>query len=213
MSDTTITTEAPVPAFQIVPLGKQPVLAIEVAAEITDVKTAIASLEDAVKHIQEITRTDTKLLADPRVQVIDNEDANIFIGDTVRTQVSQSSLNGTTIQVLEFPVGIILLVRPRVNSDGKITLRVHPVVSTITGFSAGNLPQSSSREVETTVMVQDGETIVIGGLIRDEYSKIIQEVPFLSKLPLIGELFRNRSTNRRHSDVMIFITPHIVKNP
>ena len=54
MSDTTITTDAPVPAFQIVPLGKQPVLAIEVAAEITDVKTAIASLEDAVKHIQEI---------------------------------------------------------------------------------------------------------------------------------------------------------------
>ena len=168
----------------------------------------VSALLNAVK-----TRTDTKLLADPRVQVIDNEDANIFIGDTVRTQVSQSSLNGTTIQVLEFPVGIILLVRPRVNSDGKITLRVHPVVSTITGFSAGNLPQSSSREVETTVMVQDGETIVIGGLIRDEYSKIIQEVPFLSKLPLIGELFRNRSTNRRHSDVMIFITPHIVKNP
>ena len=157
------------------------------------------------------TRTDTKLLADPRVQVLDNEDANIFIGDTIRAQVSQASANGTTIQVLEFPVGIILLVRPRINSDGKITMRVHPVVSTITGFGPGNLPQSSSREVETTVMVQDGETIVIGGLIRDEYSKIVQEIPFLSKLPLVGELFRNRSTNRRKSDVMVFITPHIVK--
>ena len=168
----------------------------------------VSALLNAVK-----TRTDTKLLADPRVQVLDNEDANIFIGDTVRTQVSQSSLSGTTIQVLEFPVGIILLVRPRVNSDGKITMRVHPVVSTITGFGAGNLPQSSSREVETTVMMQDGETIVIGGLIRDEYSKIVQEVPLLSKIPLIGELFRNRSTNHRRSDVMVFITPHIVKSP
>ena len=177
------------------------------AATFSRLGPGVSAILSAVK-----TRTDTKLLADPRVQVLDNEDANIFIGDTVRTQVSQASLNGTTLQVLEFPVGIILLVRPRVNADGKITLRVHPVVSTITGFGPGNLPQSSSREVETTVMVQDGETIVIGGLIRDEYSKIVQEVPLLSKLPLIGELFRNRSTNRRHSDVLVFITPHLVKS-
>ena len=158
-----------------------------------------------------ITSKDAKLLANPRVQVLDNDDANIFIGDTIRTQVSQSSLSGTTLQVLEFPVGIILLVHPRVNADGKITMRVHPVVSTVTGLGAGNLPQTSSREAETTVMVQDGETIVIGGLIRDEMSKVVEEVPFLSKLPLVGQLFRNRSTNHRHSEIMVFITTHVIK--
>jgi type II secretory pathway component GspD/PulD (secretin) len=158
-----------------------------------------------------ITHKEAKLLADPRIQVIENDEANIFIGDTIRTQLSSSSLSGTTLQVVEFPVGIILLVRPRINADGKITMRVHPVVSTITGFDSNNLPQTSAREAETTVMIKDGETMVIGGLIRDEMSKIVTEVPFLSKLPLIGELFRNRSTNHRHSDILVFITPHIVQ--
>src|SRR4029079_8327082 len=134
---------------------------------------------------------EAKILADPRIQVVDNEDANIFIGETIRTQVSQSSISGTTIQVLALPVGIILLVRPRINSDGKITMRAHPVVSTVPGLSNNNAPQTSSREAETTVMVKDGETVVIGGLIRDEMTKTVTEVPLLSKLPLIGELFRH----------------------
>ena len=157
-----------------------------------------------------VTRKEAKILASPRVMVLDNEDANIFIGDTVRTKISQASTNGTTIQVLEFPIGIVLLVRPRVNADGRITMRVHPVVSTITAIGADNLPQTSSREAETTVMIKDGETIVLGGLIRDEMLRTVQEVPFLSKLPLIGELFKYRAKDHRHSEIVVFITPHIL---
>lgn len=155
-------------------------------------------------------KTDSKLLADPRILVLDNEDASIFIGDTIRAAISQSSVSGTTLQVAEFPVGIVLLVHPRINADNRITLHVHPVVSTVSSIGPDNLPQTSSREAETTVMLKDGQTIVIGGLIRDEYSKVVQEVPFLSRLPIIGELFRNRSTNKTHSDVLVFMTPHIV---
>jgi type II secretory pathway component GspD/PulD (secretin) len=157
-----------------------------------------------------VTRKEAKILASPKVMVLDNEDANIFIGDTIRTKISQASTNGTTIQVLEFPIGIVLLVRPRINDDGRITMRVHPVVSTITSIGADNLPQTSSREAETTVMVKDGETIVLGGLIRDEFLKTVQEVPLLSKLPIIGELFKFRSKDHRHSEIMVFITPHIL---
>jgi len=159
-----------------------------------------------------VTNKEAKLLADPRIQVIDNEDGSFFIGDTLRTRISQAGLTGTNIQVLEFPVGIILLVRPRVHGDGRITLRVHPVVSTVTGINSDSLPQTSSREAETTVMLKDGETVVIGGLIREEISRTLQEVPLLSKLPLVGELFKNRSSSRRKSDIMIFITPRIVKD-
>ena len=158
-----------------------------------------------------LTRKDAKLLASPSIQVLDNDDASIFIGDTLRTQVSQSGIAGSTIQIFEFPIGIIMLVRPRVNTDGQITMHVHPVVSSVTGIGAGNLPQTSSREAETTVRVKDGETIVIGGLIHDEMSKVVQEIPYLSKLPLVGELFRNTSTNHRHSEIMVFITPRLVK--
>jgi general secretion pathway protein D len=155
-----------------------------------------------------VTHNEAKILADPRIQVLDNADANIFIGDTIRTQVSQSSISGTTVQVLEFPVGIVLLVRPRVNADGNITMHLHPVVSTITSVDSDGVPQTSSREAETTVMVKDGETMVIGGLISDEITKSITEIPLLSKLPLIGQLFRNRSTDHKHSEILVFVTPH-----
>ena len=88
-------------------------------------------------------------------------------------------------------------------------MRIHPVVSTVTSIGAGNIPNTSNREAETTVMVQDGETIVIGGLIQDTFTKSLQEVPILARLPLVGELFRYHSTNRVRNEVQVFITPHL----
>jgi type II secretory pathway component GspD/PulD (secretin) len=159
-----------------------------------------------------VTSKEARILAKPRVQVVDNDEANIFIGDTIRARVSQAGGLGTqTVDIVGFPVGIILLLRPRVNDDGNITMRVHPVVSTVTAIDSNNIPQTSSREAESTVMIKDGETMVIGGLIRDEYSKTISEIPLLAQLPLVGELFRHRSTNKRKSEILVFITPHIVK--
>ncbi len=159
----------------------------------------------------QILSKEAKLLASPSISVIDNNDATIFIGDTIRARVSQASgLGGQTVEIMEFPVGIILLVRPRINADGVITMRVNPVISTVTALDPNNVPQTSTREADTTVMCRDGETIVIGGLIRDEFSKIVQAVPFLSDLPIVGQLFRNRSTTRRRTDVLVTITPRIV---
>lgn len=158
-----------------------------------------------------VQNREAKILATPSIQVLDNDEANIFIGDTIRARTSTSvGLGATAVEIVEFPVGIILLLRPRVNADGNITMRVHPVVSTVSAIDAQFVPQTSTREAETTVMVRDGETVVIGGLIRDEMSKVVREVPFLSRLPLVGELFRSRSTSSRRSEVLIFITPRIV---
>jgi type II secretory pathway component GspD/PulD (secretin) len=154
-----------------------------------------------------------KVLATPSVQVIDNEDASVFIGNTIRARVAQAgALGAQTIEIMEFPIGILLLLHPRVNGDDNITMHVNPVVSTVTSVGADNIPQTSSREAETTVIVRDGETIVIGGLIRDEFAKTISEVPFLSKLPIIGELFKNRSTTKLRTEVMVMITPRIVRD-
>jgi type II secretory pathway component GspD/PulD (secretin) len=161
-----------------------------------------------------ISSGEAKLLADPRVQVIDNDEAFIFIGDTIRAKVSQSAALGTqTVTIEEFPIGIILLIRPRVNADGNITLHVNPVVSSVTSVNADNLPQTSSREAETTIIVKDGQTVGIGGLIRDEFRKTITEVPFLSKLPVIGELFRYHSTTKNRTDIIVTITPRIIPDP
>lgn len=160
-----------------------------------------------------ITKKEAKLLASPNITVVDNDDASIFIGDTLRVQLSSTgNLGGANIQVAEFPVGIILLLRPRVNADGDVTLRVHPVVSAITSISSDGLPQTSTREADTTVIMKDGETIVMGGLIREEMIKTVREVPFLANLPLVGELFKSRSTSQKRNDILLFITTRIVKD-
>ncbi len=157
------------------------------------------------------TNTRSKLLADPRIQVLDNDDASIFIGQTVRVPVAVavSGIGTVQNQLVEIPVGIILLVRPRINGHDDITMRVHPVVSTISGFLNG-YPQTSSREAETTVRVHDGDTIVIGGLIQDEKTVTNQKIPILGDLPIIGYLFRNHSVDHARSEVLVFITPHII---
>ena len=161
-----------------------------------------------------ITHNEAKILATPSVQVVDNEPATVFIGDTLRVPITTPPAIGVppTATIDTFPVGIILLIRPRINADGDVTMHVHPVVSTITSIDPSTgLPQTSEREAETTLVVKDGETIVLGGLIRDEMTKTVNEVPLLSKLPLIGELFRNTTTTGRKSEIFVFITPKITE--
>jgi type II secretory pathway component GspD/PulD (secretin) len=154
-----------------------------------------------------------KLLANPRVQVMDNNSASIFIGDTLRVQVAQAgALGAQTIQIQEFPVGIILLIRPKISPDGSITLRVNPVVSSIRSIDSNGLPQTTTREAETTLVLKDAETVTLGGLIREEESSFVQKVPILGDLPIVGELFKTRNRNRQKVDVVVTITTRIIKD-
>jgi type II secretory pathway component GspD/PulD (secretin) len=109
-------------------------------------------------------------------------------------------------------VGIILLISPRISPDGSVTLHVNPVVSTVSSTNAQGIPQTAAREAETTMILKDGETVILGGLIQDQDSKTISAVPLLSSIPLIGELFKNRQTTHSKEDIVISITPHIVKD-
>lgn len=161
-----------------------------------------------------VQNREAKILAEPKIAVIDGEDASIFIGDTIRYRVLASVTDGgqQVFDVREVPVGIVLLVRPRVNSDGQVTLKVNPVVSTITSFfGPERIPQTASREANSTIRMQDGQTVAIGGLIRDEDRKTLSKVPLLGDLPLVGQLFRNTFRERRRTDVTIFLTARILK--
>ncbi len=163
------------------------------------------------------TRGASKTLATPRISVIDNEDASIFIGDIFRFPIlaTSSATAGNTFTVENVPIGIALLARPRVNADGQITMKIKPVVSTLIRTRqspAGELPETATREADSTLRVRDGETIVIGGLIRDQEIKNVQEVPLLAKIPLFGELFRYRSNRKTRSEVLIFLTPRLLKD-
>lgn len=160
------------------------------------------------------TKGNTKILANPRIAAVSGRPARIFIGDTITAIISRdATTNGTTIATEKIHAGISLLVTPRVASDGNVTLEVHPTVSALTGLEVVDgvtLPQISERSVDTTIRVRDGETVAIGGLIREDEIKSMSRVPLLGDIPFFGELFRHRNNRRTRSDVTIFITTKIV---
>lgn len=158
-----------------------------------------------------ITQNKARILASPNIAVVDNEDASIFIGDLRRFRGATTTFaNIGTVQSVEaLPVGIALLLRPRVHPDGDVTLKVHPVVSTITGTVDG-LPQTSNREADTTVRLQTGEELVIGGLDRTDVTSVEQKVPILGDIPIIGEFFRNRTHTTTRTEIVILIRAYSV---
>ena len=173
----------------------------------------------SVSGQHEETLSNGKVLARPNVTVFDGRKATILMGDKVPVFTSSSdstdSDSSATMTVEYKEVGVKLEVLPRINEMDKqtITLVIKPSVSTISQWvESGNnkAPQISERSAETTVRVKNGETILIGGLLKNEEIKSIKQIPFLSKIPILGELFKSRSTEKKDTEVVIAITPRIV---
>jgi type II secretory pathway component GspD/PulD (secretin) len=121
-------------------------------------------------------------------------------------------MGGTTVQQ-QF-VSIALTVVPRVNDDKFVTLWVQPSVSEITGYTGkyGDLPITSTRSANSQVRVKDGDTVIIGGLIKEDKLKTTKRVKFLSRIPLFGNLFIHNSIDSSRSELIIFITPYIIRD-
>lgn len=172
----------------------------------------------SVSAQHEETLSNGKVLARPNVTVFDGRKATILMGDKVPvfTSSSDSDSDSSTTMTVEYKdVGVKLEVLPRINEMDKqtITLVIKPSVSTISQWvESGNnkAPQISERSAETTVRVKNGETILIGGLLKNEEIKSIKQIPFLSKIPILGELFKSRSTEKKDTELVIAITPKIV---
>ena len=154
-----------------------------------------------------VTSNRARILAQPNVSAIDNEDASIFIGDLVRFRGSTfTPNNGGAVQGVDaIPVGIALLLRPRIHPGGDVTLKVHPVVSTVTNVTGDGLPQTASREADTTVRLKAGEELVIGGLDRTERITNWQKLPILGDLPLLGTFFRGRYDKQAKTRIVVVI--------
>lgn len=169
---------------------------------------------DAIlRHLESTEKA--KVLAKPNLSLLDQERGYILIGDRINFPVVISTDdNGDPVfDIREERVGIYLQVSGTVNQNGDITLNLYPQVSTVTGFlevNGGSYPQISTREARSSLRTRSGETIVMGGLIRDEEIKMVERVPILGRIPIFGELFTRRKTTRNSSQVMIFITPRII---
>lgn len=161
------------------------------------------------------------VLARPTLTTFDGRKASLLMGDNVPVFTSSSDSMTTesyaTMTVEYKEVGVKLDVTPRINDADKetVTMTIKPTVSTITEWvESGNnkAPQISERSAETTVRVKSGQTILIGGLLKSEEIKSIRAIPFLSKIPILGELFKSRSIDKNETEVVIAITPVIVKD-
>ena len=157
-----------------------------------------------------VTNGKAKILSRPNVTTIQGREAIINVGSSVpipRVDVS-NSITTTSIEYRD--AGIILKYTPRVNADGSITATIHTEVSTPQFVSEMQAYRFNTRSADTTVTVQDGEPMIIGGLIGAEESKSLSKIPFLGDLPILGALFRNHKNSKSESELMIFLTAHVL---
>ena len=166
--------------------------------------------------------SNAKVLAAPHILVSDNHEARIQVGSQVPLTTSQTSttvVSGTapsitdTIQYKD--IGIILKVKPQVNDSGLISLELSQEISSIGDISVdvGGLKNITIDKIEaaSNLVAQDGETIIIGGLIREDSSKSKDGIPFLSKIPIIGHLFGNTTNDTTRTELVILLTPHVIR--
>lgn len=153
----------------------------------------------------------SKLLANPSLRAVDGAEGRIQIGDELRFQVLQpTSMGGQPVYTVEtVDVGIILEFTPTITEDGRVRLELRAESSSVSGYTAG-FPNIRKREARTELIIQNGETIVIGGLVSEDEIETLREVPLLSEIPILGQLFRHRSVERRPQELVFFITPRIL---
>jgi len=163
------------------------------------------------------TDTDATLLANPRIRVKDREKANIHIGQRlpVLTTVSTAGV-GSSQSVNYIDVGLKLDVEPSIRLDDqvdmKVKLEVSSVNQTITTTSGTQVYELDTRNADTVLRLKDGETQVLAGLIQKNSSSTVNKVPGLGDLPLFGRLFSNDNSNKQKTDLVLLITPHVVRN-
>ena len=160
---------------------------------------------------------DSNVLSTPSIMTMDNEEASIVVGQEIpiTTGETLSGSNSNPFRsVTRQEIGVKLVVRPQINEGNAVKMYINQEVSSIFG-PLGEMSTdliTNKRNIKTTVLVEDGETIVLGGLIDDDVQESVKKVPFLGDIPLLGRLFKTTSITRTKRNLMVFLRPTIVRN-
>lgn len=168
-----------------------------------------------VKAMKEVLNS--KVLANPRLMILNREEARINIGDKIPYVVTTTTGTGNNVSISEeikfIDVGLLLVVRPVINDDGFITLAIRPEISSrttnLTTPAGAVIPQVNTTFLETTVVVKDGVSMILGGLRRDDYTEDNKGIPRLMDVPVLGQLFQSRNESLQKTEIVIFLTPKI----
>lgn len=172
---------------------------------VSDISVEFPNIVEALKQ-EGLART----LANPGLVTLDGQTSKLLIGDKVPLQVEKESDGEITTNVKYIDAGIKLEFTPQISEDGYITLVVKPQISSIGEYLTKGYPLIRSREFETVIRIKDGETFVMGGLVREEDRESLEKVPILGDIPILKALFQHKEKSKQSSEVVIFITPRII---
>jgi len=171
----------------------------------------------AIQALKNIT--DVQIISAPKLLIVDKQQARLQVGDLVPT-ITQSatsviSAGAPVVNSVQYQAtGVILTVTPRINSGGLVTLDIEQEVSQVvpTTTSSINSPTFQQRKVQTKVVVQDGDTISLAGLITDKKSRFNSGIPLIQEIPILGPLFSTRDNISDRTELLILLTPRVVKD-
>ncbi len=164
------------------------------------------------------TRTDTNILSNPRIVTLDNHAAKIVVGSQYPIPSYNYNEEQAKLQVNGFQykdIGIIFDVTPHVNNAGFVTLEIEPKITEILDYvtvESTSLPRLSTESAKTKVMIKDGQTLVIAGLIKDTLTVIKKKIPIFGDIPILGLAFQKSEKTKKKTDLLLFLTPHIISS-
>ena len=164
---------------------------------------------DALIELIQLT-TDAKTLARPKVLAVNGQEARVQIGEQLGYFITTTTQTSTLQNVEFLDVGIVLNVTPIIGDDGQVLMTVKPEVSSGTVNPATGLPEEETTEVETTVLLGDGQGMIIGGLIQEQDVDTQSKIPLLGDLWAVGKLFQKTTVTRERSEIIVALTPRIL---
>ena len=161
---------------------------------------------------------DARILMDSKLTTTNNREASLHIGEIIPYVIQSYNLSaggGASQQIEKEKVGVILTMTPHINDKNQITLSLAPEVSNITGWKgpASDIPVVRTRKTSTTVRVEDGQTVILAGLLSEEKSEEIRKVPILGSIPVLGQLFQNKRIENKKTNLIIEVVPRIIRDP
>jgi general secretion pathway protein D len=160
------------------------------------------------------TQENSKVLSTPKILASNNKESSITVAQEIpilESSVTDLSNNVTNTDIRYQDVGLILKVTPRISRDGYVNLDVHAELSDLSAQTLLNASIINKRQATASVILPDRHTVVMGGLMRDNNSLVESKIPFLGDIPILGVLFKKTTTALLKSELLLFITPHIIK--
>lgn len=166
----------------------------------------------AVESLVELLQntTDAKTLASPKVLAVSGQNARIQVGEQLGFRVVTTTQTSTMEEIKFLDVGVVLTVTPRVTRDGRVLMQIKPEVSKGQVDPETGLPSEETTEVETNILLNDGQGMVIGGLIKESDSITTNKLPWFGDLPYVGILFQKRTSDRSRAEIVVSLIPHVM---